>query len=159
MSWGSKIKPLIWKDQRNRVTWSSHRHVCVCVFMASDSARFQWRRRHQKAVTYTHKCRCTSFVQQVIPLQSWPPRNLHIHTLHILLQQHAILCLAPSHLHSSVNSPYYITMHMHAQTQAAAEQCRSTHAHQHTPLHSQHEFWYPFEKGPLSVCMCVWICS
>lgn len=79
-----------------------------------------------------------------------------MYTLHILLHQHAILHLALSHLYGSVgsvNSPYYITIHMHAQTQTAAEQRRSIHAHQHTPLHSQHEFWYPSEKRPLCVCV------
>lgn len=42
---------------------------------------------------------------------------------------------------------------MQAQTQTAAGQRRSIHAHQHTPLHSPHEFRYPYEKRPC-VCVC-----
>lgn len=100
---GSKIKPLIWQDQSYWVTWSSRVCVCVCVHVrrlgsvsvAPPSPRSCY--IYPQAPTY-------ELCSQVIPLQSCPPRKsclLRMHTLHILLQWHAILRLAPSHLYNA----------------------------------------------------------
>lgn len=43
---------------------------------------------------------------------------------------------------------------MHAQTQTAAEQCRSIHAHQHTLLHARHESWYHLKRDSYWVRVC-----
>lgn len=131
VSWGSKIKPLIWKDQRNRVTWFSHRRVCVCVCMASDSAQFQWRRRHQKAVTYTHKCRCTSFVQQVIPLLSWPSRNLHVHTSY----SSTTTCHSVPRTESTPQLRKLPVLHYNAHACTNADSCWTVQVNPCTPTH------------------------
>lgn len=75
-----------------------------------------------------------------------------MYTLHILLQQHAILYLAPSQLHSSVNSPYYITMHMHAQTQLLNSAGQPMHTN--TPLCILNMYFDTHLKRDPCLCVC-----
>lgn len=133
--------------------------VCACV-RASIKISFNGACHHQEAVIHTYGQRNTHiYCSQVRPLHSCPPRKLlHIH----IRYSFTITCHSVPHSESplqqcsSVNSPYYITIHMHAQTQTAAEQCRSIHAHTNTPYCILNlNFDTHLKREPLCVCVCI----
>lgn len=140
---GYKIKPLIWKDQSLSYLIFASVSVCVCVIrhrsvsVAPSSPRSPDIHTLFTSNTFTH-----SLSLMHNPAAHPEIQVLCTHTRYSFTKT----CRSAPHTESPlrqcdpINPPYYVTIHMHAQKQTAAEQRRSIHVLQPSLMLTQHEF-------------------